>query len=361
MQSRKNSTRRQRIALVAFTSLWLGACGGGGGGGDPVPTAAGASSGGPSAASSPAPSPSAGAPAAASGPAPASPGPVAAAPGASAPPTGSSGAPVAAAPSAGTTSPAVVTPPPTASAPTASPAAPQRTPTVQGTDGPDTLEASSHPAVMVGGKGDDVYIITDPADVVIEQAEGGVDEVRTSVGYTLPSNVENMSVSSSNLLGGGNALVGNSLNNRITGAPFTKADIFGLDGDDILDAGGRYGAYLDGGMGKDTLINNIGESRGGPGADLFVVSPRRAMTAPDAPLTVLDFTPDEGDRIDGSFLAGGDPAALFASGHLRFDAVNQRLIYTHEPGPFDTKPSAVEQIILLPGVTAFDPAWIIRR
>ena len=206
---------------------------------------------------------------------------------------------------------------------------------MQGTDGPDTLEASSHPAVMVGGKGDDVYIVTDPADVVIEQAEGGVDEVRTSVGYTLPSNVENMSVSSSNLLGGGNALVGNSLNNRITGAPFTKADIFGLDGDDILDAGGRYGAYLDGGMGNDTLINNIGESRGGPGADLFVVSPRRAMTAPDAPLTVLDFTPDEGDRIDGSFLAGGDPAALFASGHLRFDAVNQRLIYTHEPGPFD--------------------------
>ena len=229
---------------------------------------------------------------------------------------------------------------------------------MQGTNGPDTLETSSHPAVMAGGRGDDVYVVTDPADVVIEQADGGVDEVRTNVGYTLPPNVENMSVFYSNLVGGGNALVGNSLNNRITGAAFTKTDIFGLEGDDILDGGGRYGAVLDGGIGNDTLINNIGESRGGPGADLFVVSPRLAHTAPDAPMTVLDFTPDEGDRIDGSFLAGGDPAALFASGHLSFDAANQRLIHRD---PAQTLPFGILQIIRLPGVTSFDPAWIIRR
>ena len=195
---------------------------------------------------------------------------------------------------------------------------------------------------------------------MIEQPDGGVDEVRTSVGYTLPANVENMSVSSSNLVVGSNALVGNALNNRITGAAFTKTDIFGLDGNDILDAGGRYGAYLDGGNGDDTLINNVGESRGGPGADLFVVG-ARAHTAPDVPMTVLDFNPEEGDRIDGSFLAGGDPAALFGSGNLQFDAVNQRLIYTLDPGLFQTRPFAVEQIILLPGVTAFNPAWIMRR
>jgi Ca2+-binding RTX toxin-like protein len=232
---------------------------------------------------------------------------------------------------------------------------------VQGTDGPDTLTATTHPAVMIGGKGDDIYMVTDPADVVIEQSDGGVDEVRTDVGYTLPENVENMSVFYSNLVGGGNALVGNSLGNRITGAALEKTEIYGLAGDDILDAGGRYGAYLDGGLGNDTLINNIGESRGGPGADIFVVRPRGAMTAPDVPLTVLDFTPAEGDRIDGSFLGGADPAALFASGNLQFDAANHRLIYTRDPAAFATRPTAVEQIILLPGVTSFDPAWIIRR
>ena len=233
---------------------------------------------------------------------------------------------------------------------------------MQGTDAPDTLQSSAHPAVMVGGKGDDIYLVTDPADVVIEAAGEGVDEVRTTVGYTLPDNVENMSAPYvPSIAGTGNALMGNALNNRITGPAFGGADLYGLDGDDILEGGIRASAYLDGGAGNDTLINNTGRSRGGAGADLFVVSARGAMTAPDVPLTILDFTPAEGDRIDGSFLKGGDPAALFASGNLQFDAANQRLIYTLDPARFAVQPFVVEQIILLPGVTSFDPAWIVRR
>ena len=312
MQSGRKSPSRQRLALVAVASVWLSACGGGGGdgaaagAGGQLATASAASSNAPPAVSSPGPSPA--------------------------------------------TPSAVV--PPSASGPL---------PTVQGTDGPDTLETSRHPAVMAGGGGDDIYIVTDPADVVIEQSDGGVDEVRTIVGYTLPANVENMSVNFSNLTGGGNALVGNSLDNRITGAAFTKTEIFGLDGDDILDAGGRYGAHLDGGSGNDTLINNVGESRGGPGADMFVVSPRLAHTSPEAPMTVLDFNPGEGDRIDAGFLAGGDPAALFASGNLFFDAVRQQLVYTLLPALYPTQITSVQQIIVLPGITSFDPAWIVRR
>lgn len=300
------------FACVLPAVLALAACGGGGGaaGGIGEPAAAAAASTGPT----PAPGPVAGAPAA--------------------PPTPSSGAPAA----------------PPAAAPS----------TVQGTEGPDTLQGSGGPAVMVGGGGDDLYLVSDPADVVIEQSGGGVDEVRTRVGYTLPPNVENMSVAFSNLEGGSDALVGNSLDNRITGAAFTQAEILGLEGDDVLDGGGRYGGRLDGGVGNDTLVNNIGESRGGPGADTFVVSPRGAHTAPDVPLTVLDFDAGEGDRIDGGFLAG-DPAALWASGHLRFEAASQRLVYTLDPALYATRPSAVEQVILLPGVTSFDPAWIVRR
>ena len=322
MQASISSVASKRLALAAFTSMCLAACGGGGSGGD---------------ATAAAPSPAgASAPVALGVAAPTSSPPVASGPVATAAPP----------PAEGTSAPAVAAPPAPAF-------------TVQGTDGPDTLESSGHPAVMIGGRGDDIYIVTDPADVVVEQADGGIDEVRTSVGYTLPANVENMSVSGSQLAGTSNVLVGNALNNRITGAPFTKAEIYGMDGDDILDAGGRYGALLDGGNGNDILINNTGESRGGPGADTFVVSPRRAMTAPDVPLTILDFNPDEGDRIDGSFLAGGDPAALFASENLFFDTANQRLVFTRNPG--QAQVTAVEQIILLPGVTAFDPAWIIRR
>ncbi|TFZ05481.1 hypothetical protein EZ313_02065 [Ramlibacter henchirensis] len=216
---------------------------------------------------------------------------------------------------------------------------------------------------MAGGGGDDIYIISNPADRVIEQASGGIDEVRTNVGYTLPENVENLSVHTADLQPGqGNALIGNSLDNRITGAAFTKADILGLDGDDVLEGTGRFGGNLDGGNGNDTLINTIGESRGGPGADLFVAAGRLAHTAPDVPMTVLDFNPQDGDRIDGGFLgSGSDPAALFASGNLQFDAANQRLIFTRNPAAFATTPSAVDQIILLPGLDSFDPTWIVPR
>jgi hypothetical protein len=195
----------------------------------------------------------------------------------------------------------------------------------------------------------------------IEQSGGGIDEVRTSVGYTLPPNVENMDANFFPVYTGGGPLVGNSLDNRITGTAFVALDIFGLDGDDILDAAGRHGAYLDGGNGNETLINNVGRSRGGPGADTFVVRPRGAHTSPEAPMTVLDFDPGEGDRIDASFLGGGDPAALFASGNLFFDAARQQLVYTLLPALYPTRITSVQQIIVLPGTPSFDPAWIVRR
>ena len=316
MQPGRKVACPQRLAVVAFTSLWLSACGGGGGGGQ-LSTAASASPTGtsvPSAASATSP-----------------------------------GANPSPAPSA------AAVPPAAAPSPSPSPE-----PTVRGTDGPDTLEASTHPAVMAGGRGDDVYLVTDASDVVIEQSDGGVDEVRTSVGYTLPPNVENMKANFFAEYVGGGPLVGNSLDNRIIGAAFATPDIFGLDGDDILESGGRYGASLDGGNGNDTLINNVGRSRGGPGADTFVVSPRGAHTSPEAPMTVLDFTPGEGDRIDGGFLPG-DPAALFASGNLFFDAARQQLVYTLYPERYATQITSVQQIIVLPGITSFDPAWIVRR
>ena len=321
MKPGRSGPSRKRLALVALTSIWLSACGGGGGGGagdgGPPATAAASSTGTPTASS----------PALASGP-----GPTAPAPAPSPAPSASGGAPA---------------------------PAPGPVPDVQGTDGPDTLQATSHPAVMAGGRGDDIYLVTDPADVVIEQADGGIDEIRTSVGYTLPPNVENMNANFAVFAGNG-PLVGNSLNNRITGTAFASPQIFGLDGDDILDATGRYGAYLDGGNGNDTLINNVGQSRGGPGADTFVVRPRGAHTSPEAPMTVLDFNPAEGDRIDGSFLPG-DPAALFASGNLFFDAARQQLVYTLYPERYAIAITSVQQIIQLPGITSFDPAWIIRR
>ena len=93
MQTIISSAARKRLALVAFTSLWLGACGGGGGGGD-VTAAAPSAPSAPSASGNPGVSPTA-APVATGPAAPAAP---ASAPVASAPPASGTPAPAPASP-----------------------------------------------------------------------------------------------------------------------------------------------------------------------------------------------------------------------------------------------------------------------
>jgi Ca2+-binding RTX toxin-like protein len=43
---------------------------------------------------------------------------------------------------------------------------------------------------MAGGAGGDVYVVDDAGDAVIEEADGGLDRVQSSISYALPANVE---------------------------------------------------------------------------------------------------------------------------------------------------------------------------
>ncbi|MGI9213212.1 MAG: hypothetical protein ACR2HF_12145, partial [Methylococcaceae bacterium] len=73
-----------------------------------------------------------------------------------------------------------------------------------GKGGADTLE---------GLAGNDEYRLDNTKDVIIEQKEAGIDLVVTAVGYTLPSNVENL-----RLTGKGSVFAtGNELNNIVMG------------------------------------------------------------------------------------------------------------------------------------------------
>lgn len=233
---------------------------------------------------------------------------------------------------------------------------------IYGTNDPDVLQGmGTEPVTMIGRAGDDRYLIRHPDDRVLEQPGEGTDEIVTAVSYTLPPHVENLRVEAASLEspdGGRPRLVGNELANRINGAPFTYAEIYGMDGDDVLESGIRAGAYLDGGNGDDRLFNSIGESRGGAGADTFVAIGRGAHTPPDIPMTVLDFRPSEGDRIE--ILAGQayDTQALFDGGYLRFEPENERLVFTLDPAAYETNPNAVEQIVRLPGLRVFEPSWV---
>ena len=93
---------------------------------------------------------------------------------------------------------------------------------------------------MIGGAGNDTYIVDNTGDVVTENANEGTDTVISSVTYSLPTNVENL------ILIGGNPIIGtgNTLANVLTGNSANNT--------------------LDGGTGADTMI-------GGTGDDIYVV------------------------------------------------------------------------------------------
>jgi Ca2+-binding RTX toxin-like protein len=101
---------------------------------------------------------------------------------------------------------------------------------------------------LVGGSGNDTFIVHSASDIIVEQSGKGTDSVRSDVSYTLAANVENMTLTGSNSVNG----TGNTLANKITGNSAANT-LSGLSGADTLNGAG----------GNDTLI-------GGTGADKFV-------------------------------------------------------------------------------------------
>ncbi len=91
---------------------------------------------------------------------------------------------------------------------------------------------------FVGTSGNDQYTVDSPNDTISEAVDGGIDSVMSTVTYTLPDNVENLTLSgflSLNATGNklDNVLVGNDVNN-------------------VLDWGGAGLDTLKGGLGDDT-------------------------------------------------------------------------------------------------------------
>ncbi|MGO8119349.1 calcium-binding protein, partial [Rhizobium leguminosarum] len=97
---------------------------------------------------------------------------------------------------------------------------------------------------LIGGAGNDIYVIDTASDVVASNPDAGPDTVRTTLAsYTLGSDVENLTyIGMTNFVG-----TGNDLDNVITWA--AAADTL---------AGGAGNDTLNGGAGADSLIGGAG-------------------------------------------------------------------------------------------------------
>lgn len=108
--------------------------------------------------------------------------------------------------------------------------------TITGNDADNILDGGRNVDTMIGGLGDDTYLIRAPGDTAIEQFNEGIDAVRAYRSYALEAHVEKLFMQNvftrdgdpTNLNG-----IGNGLGNTIVGTPYANT-IVGREGNDVL-------------------------------------------------------------------------------------------------------------------------------
>lgn len=139
--------------------------------------------------------------------------------------------------------------------------------TITGSSGNDTLDGGAGADMLGGALGDDTYIVDRATDAVMELSGGGMNDlVKSIVTYTLPAEVESLTLEGLAAISGtgntlANVMLGNNAANTLSGGDGADS-LNGGNGNDLLE-GGAGADMLVGGMGVDTLT-------GGTEADTFV-------------------------------------------------------------------------------------------
>jgi hypothetical protein len=116
--------------------------------------------------------------------------------------------------------------------------------------GNDTLDGGTGRDTLTGGDGNDAYVVDDTGDKIIETNKFDIDSVQSSVNFTLPKYVENLT-----LTGKATLAIGNELENKLIGNELANT-LKGLDGNDTLE-GGKGNDALTGGLGEDTFVFSL--------------------------------------------------------------------------------------------------------
>lgn len=148
--------------------------------------------------------------------------------------------------------------------------------------GNDILTGGTGADTMNGSLGDDIYFVDDAGDKTIEtSATGGNDTVRSTIGRTLGSNLENLELLGNAKING----VGNSLGNALTGNSAGNV-LKGNDGNDSIG----------GGLGNDALY-------GGTGSDWFIFDTN--LNSAKNVDRIADFVAiDDTIRLDSAIFSG---------------------------------------------------------
>lgn len=203
--------------------------------------------------------------------------------------------------------------------------------TLTGNAAANILDGLAGADTLIGGKGNDTYIVDDEFDVVSETLTaaqgGGIDTVKSSVSYTLATNVDRLTLTGSdniNATGNGlaNILTGNSGNNTLEGGAGADTLIGGV-GDDrykvnlirtVID-GVAYARLEDSitelsGQGSDTLELHSGTLALTRATTLTLASTLEHLDASDTGATLLNLTGNAANNTltgnsAGNLLNGG--------------------------------------------------------
>ena len=189
---------------------------------------------------------------------------------------------------------------------------------LNGGAGSDILRGWSGADTMIGGSGNDSYFAENVGDVVIEDFNEDTDKVSSRVTYSLPDNVEELTLTSTSPING----TGNSLNNVITGNKAAN-QLKGEAGNDILN-GFAGNDILDGGTGANTLT-------GGSGDDCF------RFASADHLDTITDFIViNDTIQLENAVFTAFMETGILAASNFRIDTqaldADDFIVYSSESG-----------------------------
>jgi Ca2+-binding RTX toxin-like protein len=162
----------------------------------------------------------------------------------------------------------------------------------------NVLAGNSAVNTLIGGAGNDIYVVANALDVVIEEINEGTDTVRSSVTYTLSTNVEKLSLIGTKAISG----IGNDGNNTLIGNTAANT-LSGRAGDDIYVIGA-----------DDTVVENANE-----GTDTVKSSVTYTLGANVEKLTLTGTGAINGTGNDGNNTLIGNTAANTLNGGIGND------------------------------------------